>query len=141
MAGSRQQHGCGRITRNGHDYIVVIGGRLTDADVPTASIHFYNLSTRPNAWESVVGLSLPFPINGIMGSLVKQLDVNVCSAMLISISSQMVAVCSGNYEWSYYYLTDYGANKGKRWDVRLFLVRLMFCSTWIMFDNKKIGRF
>ncbi len=30
---------------------------------------------------------------------------------------------------------------GKRWDVQLFLVRLMFCSTWIMFDNKKIGRF
>jgi hypothetical protein len=26
---------------------------------------------------------------------------------------------------------------GKRWDVRLFLVQLMFCSTWIMFDNKK----
>ncbi len=31
--------------------------------------------------------------------------------------------------------------KGKRWDVQLFLVRLMFCSTLIMFDNKKIGRF
>ncbi len=62
--------------------------------------HLYNLSTRPNAWESVVGLNLPFPINGIMGSLVKQLDVKVCSAMIISINSQMVAVCSGNYQWS-----------------------------------------
>jgi hypothetical protein len=111
MAGSRQQHGCGRITRNGHDYIAVIEGRLTDADVPTASIHLYNLSTRPNAWESVVGLSLPYAIYGIMGSLVKQLDVKVCSAMIISISSQMVAVCSGNYEWSYYYFSDYGATK------------------------------
>ncbi len=28
---------------------------------------------------------------------------------------------------------------GKRWDVRLFLVRLMFCSTLIMFDNWRIG--
>jgi hypothetical protein len=30
---------------------------------------------------------------------------------------------------------------GRRWDVRLFLFRLTFCSTRIMFDNKKIGRF
>jgi hypothetical protein len=34
-----------------------------------------------------------------------------------------------------------GSSRGKRWDVQLFLVRLMFCSTRIMFDNKKIGRF
>jgi hypothetical protein len=26
--------------------------------------------------------------------------------------------------------------EGKRWDVQLFFVRLMFCSTLIMFDKK-----
>jgi hypothetical protein len=30
---------------------------------------------------------------------------------------------------------------GDWWDVWLFLVRLMFCSTLIMFDNKKLRRF
>jgi hypothetical protein len=30
---------------------------------------------------------------------------------------------------------------GERWDVRLFLVRLMFCSALIMFNNKKFGLF
>ncbi len=40
----------------------------------------------------------------------------------------------GKGSWGY----DKG---GEPWDVQLFLVQLMFCSTLITFDNKKIGHF
>ncbi len=122
MRDSREQHGCARITRNGHDYIAVFGGKLTSSDAPTASIEFYNLSTRPNAWESVAGLSFQFPLAGIMGYLVRQFDVNVCSAMFISIDTKLVTVCTGNYEWSYYALSDYADS----WS-RLAVVDASFC--------------
>jgi hypothetical protein len=107
MKDVRDQHGCARMTRSGRDYIAVFGGTYSSSLIPTASIEFYDLTTRPGAWESVAGLAFTMPLQVITGSLVKQFDVDVCSAMFISTNPKAVTVCSGNYTWSSYSLSDH----------------------------------
>ena len=46
----RWNHECARITRFGHDFIVVIGGTDQTSNNVT-SIEMYDLTTRPSAWE------------------------------------------------------------------------------------------
>ena len=107
MRDLRDQHGCAKITRNRKDYIAVFGGYISSSFIPTATIELYDLSLRPAAWEIITGLSLGMPISGIMGWFVKTFDVNICSAMFMSIDLHSVYVCNGNYNWSNYYASDY----------------------------------
>ena len=46
----RWNHQCARITRFGHDFIVVIGGTDQSSNNIT-SIEMYDLATKPPTWE------------------------------------------------------------------------------------------
>ena len=107
MQAFRAQHACAKISRNGKDYIAVFGGVYDQAASATATIELYDLSLRPAAWETITGLSLGIPFPGVRGSLVKVFDVNICSAMFISADLKTVRVCSGNYSWSNYFVSNY----------------------------------
>jgi hypothetical protein len=98
----------------GRDYIAVFGGKITTFNTVTDSIELYDLSAKPNTWESIPGLILLSPLSGICGSLVKQFDENGCSAMFISIWETKVMVCNdGNYTWSTYNLGINGISCSK----------------------------
>ncbi len=73
-------------------------------------------------------------VNVIIGNVIM---VYVIMVNVIMVNIFMVNVFMVNI----FMVNVFMVNVGKRWDVRLFLFRLMFCSTRIMFDNKKIGRF
>ena len=47
---ARWQHECARVKRFGHDYIVAIGG-LDQTGALVSTIEFYDLTSKPSAWE------------------------------------------------------------------------------------------
>ena len=106
MLDSRQQHACAKITRNGRDYIAVIGG-VGSSPLTTSTIELYDLTTRPNVWKVEAGLSLQGSFPALYGYYVKEFDVDVCFAMFLSVENNVVATCTGNYTWAYYPVNGY----------------------------------
>ena len=102
MSDIRGFHGCSLVKRNGKDYVMVFGGTYGSLGVPTASIEFYDLTLRPNSWESITNLSLGTAFNFIMGSVVTSFDIGYCDAMIQSSENGLMLICSGNYTWTSY---------------------------------------
>jgi hypothetical protein len=100
MIEDRTYHGCSRVARKGHDYLVVMGGWKGSTSTFLSSIEFYDMTVQPSAWEIVSGISLPTALGNIMGSVTMKLDDNFCDVMLISNTTRRLHQCSGNYEWT-----------------------------------------
>ena len=98
MSDSRTDHACALITRNNRDYIMVLGGTYGPNSV---TIEFYDLTLRPNSWETLPGITMPV-ITGspiMIGGMFNIFDKGICEAFVISYAG-IRYVCSGNYTWS-----------------------------------------
>jgi hypothetical protein len=99
MIEERTYHGCSKVVRNGHDYLVVMGGWSGSAGTFLSSIEFYDITVQPTSWKVVSGISLPDMMGHIMGSVITKLDNNLCDIMFISNTTRRLHQCFGNYQW------------------------------------------
>jgi hypothetical protein len=78
MPSKRATHGCGKITINNIDYMIVIGG--TDGYSIYSDILYYNIDKK--LWGMTV--QMPRQIADIIGVISMQLDSNGCNLMILS---------------------------------------------------------
>ena len=78
----------------------MIFGGITLLSSPTTTIEFYDLTLRPNSWESVPLLILPLKMERLLGYQILAFDVNFCDAMMFSSVVDKMLICSGNYNWT-----------------------------------------
>ncbi len=105
MTTDRRSHGCSRVVRNGHEYLVVMGGWSSYATSPLLTIELYDMTLRPSSWETLSGIILPTVFGAIKGALAMSLDDNLCDVMVISDYTRKMYQCSGNYQWTSYDLS------------------------------------
>jgi hypothetical protein len=100
MSDSRSDHACEKIKRNGRDYLVVMGGAKGGSSATTDTIEFYDLTTRPNSWETIAGTRLPQTTSKIFGWKILKFDVAICEVFLINWQGTGFT-CTGNYSWTF----------------------------------------
>ncbi len=97
MPSKRTSHGCGRVTKNNTDYMILLGG--TDGNVVNKDILYYNISQK--LWETT-NLNLPEGMAEIKGVISFQLDTNGCKIMILGRwPVNKLYICDGNYAWKW----------------------------------------
>jgi len=94
MSTNRATHGCGQVTMNNIDYMILIGG--TDGNNLFSDIIYFNIAQK--LWEMTV--QIPNPIGEVKGVISLQLDSNGCNLMILYLyPKQALYFCVGDYEW------------------------------------------
>jgi hypothetical protein len=90
-------HGCARVTVNGSDYLVVMGG--VDGISMFSDINFYNIAKK--VWEVYSSkIYLPTMVGRVQATIALQLDYLGCNMMILYFwPFPRLHVCEGNYNW------------------------------------------
>jgi hypothetical protein len=113
MTTGRWYHECSRITRFGHDYIMVFGGE-GPLGRPDSSIELYDLTQRPQTWTVWTGVTFPIGVGRMLGSVVLKFDDDYCNAMIISFTRKIILECVGNHQWTWFDISKTSVNGLKK---------------------------